>query len=132
MSNIGVSFQDSLSVSKEHIDNLNHVNNVVYIQWINSISETHWQIISNTELNTKYVWVVLKHEIDYFGEAVLGDVLTLNTYVGESDGVKSIRHVEILKNEKLLVRGKTTWCLIDIKTHKPKRIETDILKVLYL
>tara|TARA_R110002050_G_scaffold300540_1_gene470416 strand:+ start:24865 stop:25281 length:417 start_codon:yes stop_codon:yes gene_type:complete len=128
---IGASYQYPLTVSKEHIDNLNHVNNVVYVQWINDVSEKHWKSLSNPDLDSCYFWVVIKHEIDYFDEAILGDHLTIKTQVGESSGVKSIRNVEIFRDEKLLVKGQTTWCLIDIKTHKPKRITEDVLKVLY-
>lgn len=131
MSKTGASYQYTLTVSKEHIDSLNHVNNVIYVQWINDASEKHWKKLSNSDLDSKYLWVVIKHEIDYFGEAILGDTLTVKTKVGESSGVKSIRHVEIFKDKKLLVKGKTIWCLIDIKTHKPKRITEEILKVLY-
>lgn len=131
MNQAGVSYQDSIIVSKEHIDNLNHVNNVVYVQWINDISEKHWKTISTPDINSKYLWVVLKHEVDYLGEAVLGDELIIKTYVGESVGVKSIRYVEIYNNSKPIVKGKTTWCLIDLKSHKPKRIEIDILNILY-
>lgn len=131
MSKIGATYQYKMTVLKKHIDNLNHVNNVVYVKWINDISEKHWQQLSNPDIDSNYFWVVLKHEIDYLGEAILNDELTIKTQVGESSGVKSIRYVEIFNNEKLLVKGKTTWCLIDAKTHKPKRIETDVLNVLY-
>ena len=131
MSKTGVTYQYSITVSKEHLDNLKHVNNVVYVQWINDISEKHWQQLSNPNIDSKYFWVVLKHEIDYFSRAILNDELTIKTQVGESSGIKSIRHVEILKNEKILVKGKTTWCLIDAKTHKPKRIDDEILNLLY-
>lgn len=131
MNKVGASYEYTLTVLKEHIDSLNHVNNVVYVQWLNDVSEKHWKEISNTNLDSKYFWVVLKHEIDYFGEAILGDNLTIKTQVGESLGAKSIRHVEIYKAKKLLAKGKTTWCLIDAKTYKPKRIDNNILKILY-
>lgn len=124
-------YQYSITVTKEHIDDLNHVNNVDYVKWINDISEKHWQLLSNPDIDSKYFWVVLRHEVDYLRQAKIGDELTINTYVGESSGVKSIRYVEIFKNDKLIVKGKTTWCLIDKNTQRPKRIDDDILKVLY-
>ena len=125
-----VSFQYSFPVEEQHIDALNHVNNVVYVQWINDISGKHWQKITTKVLDEKYFWVVIRHEIDYVNQALLGDKITIFTWVGESRGVKSVRHVQIQKGDEVIVKAQTTWCLIDSKTFKPTRIKEDILEVL--
>ncbi len=52
-------------VTKDEIDELNHVNNIVYLKWINKVSGNHWKKLSNNDMNTKFVWVVVRHEIDY-------------------------------------------------------------------
>ncbi|MDC9721686.1 MAG: thioesterase family protein [Urechidicola sp.] len=120
----------SLKVESHHIDELNHVNNVVYLQWVNDASEKHWAILSNNEINAKYFWVCLRHEIDYIGQAFLGDEITTQTWVGESKGVKSERYVNILKGDDLLCKAVSTWCLFDLKTRKPTRIREDVLELL--
>ena len=125
-----VSYQHSFPVEARHLDGLNHVNNVVYLQWVNDISEKHWELLSNESLNSKYFWVCLRHEIDYLHQAVLGDEITVFTWIGESAGVKSVRNVHIYKGDILLTKIKSTWCLIDAKTLKPTRIKEDILEVL--
>lgn len=125
-----VSFTYKIKVESRHIDTLLHVNNVVYLQWVNDISEKHWNKLAINGLKEKYFWVVLRHELDYLNEAVLGDELTLYTWIGESKGVKSVRHVEISKGETLLLKAASTWCLIDAKTLRPTRIKNDILDVL--
>lgn len=125
-----VSYTYSLRVEEKHIDTLSHVNNVVYLQWVNDISEKHWNLLSSEGLNKKYFWVVLRHELDYVNQAVLGDEITLLTYVGASKGVKSVRHVEIYKGEQLLLKAASTWCLIDARTLRPTRIKNDILDLL--
>ncbi|NOQ91126.1 MAG: acyl-CoA thioesterase [Flavobacteriaceae bacterium] len=121
-----VSYQETFKVKESDIDALNHVNNVVYLQWVNDIAEKHWGILSNAAINKKYFWVAIRHEIDYLQQAFLGDEITVCTWVGETGGVKSIRNVYIYKDETLLVKTKTTWCLIDVKTLKPTRIKEDI------
>ncbi len=126
-----VSFQHSLTVEKQHIDALNHVNNVIYLQWVNDISEKHWSLLSNDHINSKYYWVCIRHEIDYLNQAILDDKITVYTWIGESKGVKSIRHVHIYKDEILLVKVKSTWCLIDANTHKVTRIKQDIFDLLF-
>ncbi len=125
-----VSFHYSFPVEEQHLDALNHVNNVVYVEWINDISGKHWSKITTEALDKNYFWVVIRHEIDYINQAVLGDTITIYTWVGESRGVKSIRHVQIQKGEIVLVKAQTTWCLIDANTFKPTRIKEDIMEVL--
>ncbi len=125
-----VSYSYTLKVEQHHIDVLNHVNNVVYLQWVNDASEKHWAILSNNEINAKYFWVCLRHEIDYIGQAFRDDELTIQTWVGESKGVRSIRYVNIYKGNELLCKVYSTWCLIDSKTQKPSSINNDILKLL--
>lgn len=125
-----VSHSYSLKVDSHHIDALNHVNNMVYLQWVNDASEKHWAILSNDEINSKYYWVCLRHEIDYIGQAFLGDEITVQTWVGESLGVKSIRYVNIYKGETLVSKAVSTWCLFDVETNKPTRIRKEILDLL--
>ena len=57
------------TVVKKEIDDLNHVNNVVYLQWINDVAILHWQKLSNEAINKKYIWVAIRHEIDYLKPA---------------------------------------------------------------
>ncbi len=125
-----VSHKVNFKVKASDIDELNHVNNVVYLQWVNKISGIHWTLLSNDDLNKKYFWVAIRHEIDYINPAFLGEEITVYTWVGESAGVRSVRNVHIYKGETLLVKTRSTWCLMDINTQRPTRIRQDILDVL--
>ena len=124
-----VSFEHTFKVTLQHIDNLNHVNNVVYLQWVFEVSGMHWNSLAPDEIKKESAWIVLRHEIDYLAQAYVNDTITLYTWIGETHGVKSIRHVHIYREEKLLATCKTTWCLTDANTLKPKRIREDILKL---
>ena len=125
-------FEIQIRVTEDHIDDLNHVNNVVYLQWVQEIANMHWDKLKDGKDTSAYVWVVLRHELDYAGQAILGDEITVKTWVGETSGIKSVRHVEFYKKEKLLVKTLTFWCLVDAKTLRPKRITGDILGILGL
>ena len=124
-------FSISFYVAENEIDELNHVNNVNYLEWVQMIAQKHWEHLSNKALNSKYVWVVLRHELDYLFPAMLNDKITIYTWVGQSYGVKSERFVEIKKGEKLLAKGKTIWCLLDKRSMKPTRISGEIQASLY-
>ena len=123
-------FSYNHKVTANEIDNLHHVNNVVYLNWVQQASENHWKSISNQNINSAYVWIVLRHEIDYFTPALLNDVVTIKTWIGHSYGVKSERFVEISIGEKIIAKAKTIWCLLDKKSLKPTRISGEVLQIL--
>jgi acyl-CoA thioester hydrolase len=125
-----VFFETKYTVKSSHIDELNHVNNVVYLQWIQDIANLHWTQLKKSEDTTDYVWVVIRHEIDYVGQALLGDSIVAKTWVGETGGIRSIRHVEFYKNNKLIVKAQTMFCLVNSKSFKPTRITDQILMML--
>ena len=129
--NMTIVFEQQIEVKDSDLDDLNHVNNVVYLQWVQDVAKAHWAVLSNEDINRKYAWVVLRHEINYHRPAKLGDVLTVRTWVGETAGFRSIRHVEILDSmQGKIVTAQTTWCLIDAVTFKPAKINDEILKSL--
>jgi acyl-CoA thioester hydrolase len=123
-------FTDAFKVDKTAIDDLNHVNNVIYLDWAQKIAEKHWSQLSNNEINNNYVWVVKRHEIDYYLPVFLNDEIVLNTHIGNSYGVKSERFVNILKEGKLVCSIKTIWILLDKNSMKPVRIPLEILTIL--
>jgi acyl-CoA thioester hydrolase len=122
-------FNFFLKVSANEIDHLNHVNNVVYLHWVLDAAQKHWEFLSNDAINNLYVWVVLRHEIDYISFAKLGDEIEIRTWVEKSAGVKSDRIIEIMKGKKLIAKAKTTWCLLDKYTMKPVRIPDEIIQL---
>lgn len=123
-------FETSYTVMSSHIDELNHVNNVVYLEWIQDIANLHWTQLKKEVDTSAYVWVVIRHEIDYIGQALLGDEIIAKTWVGKTGGIRSIRHVEFYKNNKPIVKAQTTFCLVTARTFKPTRITDQILSML--
>jgi acyl-CoA thioester hydrolase len=120
----------TITVSSEDLDLLHHVNNLVYVKWMDKIATNHWAHLTKDTPLPQYVWVVVRHEIDYLKQAILGDKIIVKTWVGETKGVTSIRFMEFYKNDILLVKAKTTWAMLDAITYKPSRIRENVLKVL--
>jgi acyl-CoA thioester hydrolase len=121
-------YQKNIIVRSDDLDELHHVNNVRYVQWVQDMAEAHWKSRASTELLHSVFWVLIEHHIQYKGEAQLDDTILAKTYVEKSEGVKSQRVVEMHHKEshKLLVRSVTTWCLMDRKTRRPLRINQEI------
>tara|TARA_B100001996_G_scaffold65057_1_gene46972 strand:- start:203 stop:595 length:393 start_codon:yes stop_codon:yes gene_type:complete len=123
--------EKEILVSKNDLDDLNHVNNVVYIQWIQKIAKEHWEKLASNEILDNYYWVLLEHQIKYLYPALLDDKIRIKTYIDSTEEIKSSRIVEIYNNDtnRLLVNSRTIWCLINSKTNKPVRIPDEIRQV---
>ncbi|SDL05188.1 acyl-CoA thioester hydrolase [Salinimicrobium catena] len=121
------------TVSKEDLDDLHHVNNVIYVQWIQDIAKEHWEVRASDDLKSKFIWVVIRHEIDYKKQAFLGDEILIETYVGETTFVTSERYVNIknAKTGEVLVAAKSMWCLLDADTKRPTKITEELRTVFH-
>ncbi len=111
-----------------HIDELGHVNNAVYLTWAQDIAVAHWRRIAGDALLSKYVWVALRHEIDYRDQIVEGEMVEVRTWLGRAAGPRFERHVDIRKPGATRPSAKvlTDWCLIDAETRKPRRVGPEI------
>ncbi len=120
-----------IRVTQKDLDNLNHVNNVRYLEWVQEISKAHWEKAVEKSISSQFLWVVRNHTITYHQSAVLSDELKISTWILEWKGPLSIRFVEIKNNksQQLLVSATTEWCLLNPKTWKPVRVPEHIKKL---
>ncbi len=119
-------FSHSFRVSADDIDAQNHVNNVAYVKWIQDVAVAHWFSATTEAQREKYIWVVLRHEIDYKKQAFEAEEVTATTWVGEPTRISWERFTEITRGEDLLVKARSVWCLIDRETSKPTRIASEL------
>ena len=125
-------FEMSWIAADSDADELGHVNNVVYLRWVQDVAASHWNKIASPELKNQCSWVVLRHEIDYMQAAMPGNLIIGKTFIENYEGVKSLRLVHLYRenNNQLLCKARTTWCMIDPKSYKPKRIGDEIKQLL--
>jgi acyl-CoA thioester hydrolase len=121
-------YQLAVCVEESDIDALGHVNNVIYLRWVQDVAAAHWRFLAPEDEQAGLVWVVTRHEIDYKSAAVLGDEIVVRTWVGEAEGLRFDRHTEVLRKSdgKLLARARTVWCPIDAKTGRPRRVSATV------
>lgn len=114
-------------VTNDEIDDLNHVNNVVYNQWANEIAVEHWLNVGTEALKKQFDWVMIKHNLEYKAAAFLGDTIEIKTQVGQATNVKYERFIEIYNatTKQLLVKTKSVWCAIN-KKGKPVKISQEL------
>ncbi len=121
-------FEHHLTVTKNDLDELNHVNNVRYVEWVNTVAKLHWEQNASTAILKAHFWVLLSHTIEYKSPALLNDSIVLKTFVTKSKGVTSTRVVEIYNADTntLLATSKTNWCFMSTQTKRPSRITPEI------
>lgn len=120
-------FHHPLAIEPADIDLMGHVNNVVYLRWVQDCATAHWQAIAPPPLQQQWLWVVLRHEIDYLKAAQPDDGVFGRTWVGEADGPRFTRFVEICRADgTVLARARTVWCLIEAASLRPRRVPQEI------
>src|SRR5205807_5659464 len=90
----------NVSVLPADIDEQNHVNNTVYLRWVQEVATAHWKALTSAEAQTAIGWVVLRHEIDYKSPASLGDEILLRTWIGAASRLKFERFTEIRRQAR--------------------------------
>ena len=124
-------FTLSITVADEHLDELNHVNNVIYVKWMEDIARKHWQQYASQELQDEILWMIKRHEIEYFNQAFLHDHLMMHTWTGEYTNITWKRHYEIIRaaDNKKIIEAMSLWIPLDKKTQRPKKITGELVEM---
>ncbi len=135
-------FEYHLVVPPSAIDVLDHVNNVVYLDWVQIAASKHWNHATKSYFQDedqdeerlgihKMAWVVMDHHIKYHAPAFEGDEIIVTTFVKMFTAATSVRHTEIRKKGEatILVSAVTNWCLLKMPEGKPMRVPKEILEL---
>jgi acyl-CoA thioester hydrolase len=120
-----VRFERVFHVEAADIDDLGHVNNVVYLRWVQDVAAAHWESATTPAERAGIGWVVLRHEIDYKHPAKAGDEVIARTWVGPPAAATFERHTEISRaaDRRVLAQARSLWCPVNPKTGRVQRID---------
>lgn len=121
-------FATTFTAGPEHIDVLGHVNNAVWVQWMEAIATAHWEAAAAPAHLAAYAWVVVRHEIDYKGNIRLGESVAAETFIPEGpSGARFDRLVDFRNGAgKVIVSARTTWALIDRESQRLMRVPPEV------
>jgi len=122
-------FTITIKVAPQHLDEVNHVNNVIYVQWMQDIATMHWDAFASDKLKQEVLWVVRQHVIDYHNQAFLNDELRMETWTGEHTNVTWKRYYEITRplDTKKIISAASIWIPLDRKTQRPRKIDEELV-----
>ncbi len=118
----------TFTAQPEHIDELGHVNNTVWVDWIQQMAIAHWAAVAPPAHQAAYFWVVTRHEIDYRGNVGPGESVTAETFIPEPPtGARFDRRVDFRDAAgKVIVSARTTWAIIDRASERIVRVPKDV------
>jgi len=125
----------SFTVPSESIDENGHVNNVVYVQWMQDIAVEHYASIGGVEAQgPESTWVVREHKVEYFLPAFAGEEIEVRTWVENVRRVRSLRKYEFVRksDQKTLVKGETDWVFVNVKTGSPRAVPEAVVSIFAL
>ena len=127
----GTPFEVAISATEADLDELGHVNNVVYLRWVQEAAAAHWRTLTTLAQREAVAWVVVRHEIDYKRPALAGDALVARTWVGPATKGTFERHTEILRprDGQVLARARTLWCPVNPSTGRPTLVGRDVRRL---
>lgn len=121
-------FSLKLTAQSQDIDELSHVNNAVWVRWIQELATAHWNAVAPQDAIEKYVWVVTRHEIEYRGNISVGETVVGRTWISEPPkGARFWRNFHFANAaRKEMVSGRSNWAIIDRKSQRPVRVPTEL------
>ena len=117
-------------VPESAVDENGHVNNVMYVQWMQDAAVRHYEAMGGTHPTQALgaTWVVRSHLVEYLRPAFTGERIQVQTWVVNLRRVRSLRRYRFVRgaDEQLLVRGETDWVFVDAKNGSPRAIPAEV------
>ena len=131
MTDAALPFRFALPVASEDIDHMGHVNNAVYLKWVQAAVVGHWAKLATPQEYAEHLWIALRHEIDYRKPAFVDDNIVANVVLDSVRGARAWYSTFVMRGEEVIAEVKSTWCCIDAETKTPVRIARDIVTRLF-
>ena len=120
-------FDLEITVQAKDIDSLGHVNNVVYMHWMQDVATAHIEALGlglNEYMELKHAMVAVEHHVQYRKAAFEGEKIILRTWLDDINALYSFRQYVFYRpqDQSVLFMGNTKWACVEIATGRPKRM----------
>ena len=123
-----MSFRYAIGIAPADIDHMGHVNNSVYLKWVQDAVVDYWEAIAPAEAVAAHLWVALKHEITYRRPTFLDDVVVADVIAEKIQGARAFFSTVIRRGEEVVAEVKSCWCCLDSATKRPARLARDVAR----
>jgi acyl-CoA thioester hydrolase len=120
-------FRHPVAIQPADIDHMGHVNNAVYLKWVQDAVVDYWQSVAPPDVVAKHLWVALKHEITYRKPTFLQDTVVAEVIAEKVEGARAMFRTVVRRGEEVLSEIQSSWCCLDAGTLRPARLARDVI-----
>ena len=120
-------FRYAITIEPADIDHMGHVNNAVYLRWVQEAVVRYWEAVAPAEAVAQHLWVALKHEISYRKPAFLEDGVAAEVFAEHVQGARTFFSTIFKRGEEVLAEVNSSWCCLDAATKRPARLARDVV-----
>ena len=120
-------FRYAVAIAPSDIDHMGHVNNSVYLKWVQDAVVDYWRSVAPPEAIASHLWVALKHEISYLQPTFLQDAVVAEVIAEKVEGARAYFTTVVRRGHDVLSEVKSTWCCLDAGSLRPVRLARDIV-----
>jgi acyl-CoA thioester hydrolase len=120
-------FRHTIAIEPADIDHMGHVNNAVYLKWVQDAVVDYWQSVAPPDAVAGHLWVALKHEITYLKPTFLQDNVVAEVIAERVEGARAFFHTVLRRGEDVLSEIQSCWCCLDAATQRPVRLAREVI-----
>ena len=120
-------FRHPIAIEPGDIDHMGHVNNAVYLKWVQDAVIDYWRSVAPPDAVAGHLWVALKHEITYFKPTFLQDTVVAEVIAERVQGARAFFSTVVRRGEEVLSEIQSSWCCLDAVTQRPARLARDVI-----
>jgi acyl-CoA thioester hydrolase len=120
--------QHPLAIAPGDIDFMGHVNNAVYLTWVQEAVLAYWRAVAPAEAVAQHLWVAIRHEITYRRPAFLDDAIVAQVVAEGVQGARAFFSTLTKRGEDVLAEVKSSWCCLAAATLRPARLARDVVR----
>ena len=119
-------FRHPVAIAPADIDHMGHVNNAVYLKWVQEAVIDYWSTVAPPAAVAQHLWVALKHEITYLKPTFLQDIVVAEVIAEKVEGARAMFTTVLRRGDEVLSEIKSSWCCLDAVTKRPARLAREI------
>jgi len=119
-------FRHPVAIEPADIDHMGHVNNAVYLKWVQEAVVDYWRSVAPPSAVAEHLWVALKHEISYLKPTFLQDHVVAEVIAEKVEGARAYFTTVVRRGQEVLSEVKSCWCCLDAASLRPARLGRDI------
>ena len=120
-------YRHAVAIDPADIDHMGHVNNSVYLKWVQDAVVDSWQSVAPADAVASHLWVALKHEISYLKPTFLTDNVVAEVIAEKVEGARAYFTTVVKRGQDVLSEVKSTWCCLDATSLRPARLARDVI-----